>query len=67
MLLKTGGIHTIMNNKFDRMWKEAIVTCCALLSLLPITAQLSWYDPADAGYVTQLLWSGRGNLGSHIM
>ena len=55
MLLKTGGIHTIMNNKFDRMWKEAIVTCCALLLLLPITAQLSWYDPADAGYVTELL------------
>jgi len=36
------------------MRKEAIVTCCALLLLLPGTPQLSWYDPEDAGYVTKL-------------
>jgi hypothetical protein len=54
MLLTTGSVHTITNNKSDRMWKEATVTYCALLLLLPGTPQLSRYDPADAGYVIKL-------------
>ena len=44
----------MMNNKFDKMWKEAIVTYCAFLLLLPGSPQLSWYDPADAGHVIKL-------------
>ena len=67
MPLKTGGIITIMNNKFDGMWEEAIVTYCTILLLLPRTPQLSWYDAADAGYVVELPWSGRGNLGPHSL
>jgi len=54
MYLKTGSIHTITNNKFDRMWTKAIMTYCVFLLLLPGTPQLPLYDPADAGYVIKL-------------